>query len=90
MDAEHHDRLWQPRPRTDNASRLAGNRGLPLAPMRMAERIERVFTAPTLEERVRTGFELIRDALALAPTSAGIEQARATMRECLAQSDESR
>ena len=44
----------------------------------------------TLEERVRTDFELIRDALALAPTSAGIEQARATIRECLAQSDESR
>jgi hypothetical protein len=65
-------------------------RDLPLAPMRMADRIERVFTAPTLEERVRTDLELIRDALALAPTSAGIEQARATIRECLAQSDESR
>jgi hypothetical protein len=58
--------------------------------MRMAERIERVFTAPTLEERVRTDFELIRDALALAPTSVEIEQARATIQECLAQSDESR
>jgi hypothetical protein len=65
-------------------------RDLPLAPMRMAERIERVFTAPTLKERVRTDFELIRDALALEPTSAGIEQARATIRACLAQSDESR
>ena len=65
-------------------------RDLPLAPTRMAERIERVFTAPMLEERVRTDFELISDALALAPTSSGIEQARATIRECLAQSDESR
>jgi hypothetical protein len=35
-------------------------------------------------------FELIRDALALAPTAAGIEQARATIQECLAKSDESR
>jgi hypothetical protein len=65
-------------------------RDLSLAPMQMAERSERVFTAPTLEERVRTDFDLIRDALALAPTSAGIEQARATIRECLAQSEESR
>jgi hypothetical protein len=32
----------------------------------MAEQIEFVFTAPTLEERVRTDFELIRDALARA------------------------
>jgi hypothetical protein len=46
----------------------------------MGPRIERVFAAPTLDERVRIDFELIRDALALAPTSAGIEQPRATIR----------
>jgi hypothetical protein len=90
LDAEHRNGLWRSPTLADNRSRLAGHGGLPLAPMRMAERIERVFTAPTLEERVRTGFELIRDALALAPTSAGIERARATIRECPAQSDESR
>ncbi len=65
-------------------------RDLLLAPERMAERIECVLTAPSLEERARTDFGLIRDALALAPTSAAIEQARATIRECPAQSDESR
>ncbi|MET0275035.1 MAG: uracil phosphoribosyltransferase, partial [Phenylobacterium sp.] len=35
-------------------------RDLPLAPALMAERIERIFTAPTLEERVRTDLELIQ------------------------------
>ena len=65
-------------------------RDLLLAPERMAERIERVFTASTLEDRVRTELELIRNALALAPTSSGIEQTRATIRECLAQPHESR
>ena len=65
-------------------------RDLLLAPERMAERIECVLTAPSLEERAWTDFELIRDVLALAPTSAAIEQARTTIRECLAQSDESR
>lgn len=58
-------------------------RDLPLAPERMAERIERVFAAPALEERVQTSFVLIRDALALAPASPGIERARATIDGCL-------
>jgi hypothetical protein len=73
------NRRWEP----DMKWLREVTRDLPVAPERMAERIERVFSAPALEERVQTGFELIWDALALAPSSAGIERARATVDGCL-------
>jgi hypothetical protein len=73
------NRRWEP----DTKWLREVTRGLPLAPARMAERIEHVFAAPALEERVRTSFELIRDALALAPASPGIERARETIAACL-------
>jgi hypothetical protein len=73
------NRRWEP----DMKWLREVTRDLPLAPVGMAERIERVFAGPTLEERVQTSFELIRDALALAPTSPGIERARETIEGCL-------
>ncbi len=73
------NRRWEP----DMKWLREVTRELPLAPERMAERIERVFSAPELADRVQTSFALIRDALALAPTSPGIERARATIEGCL-------
>jgi hypothetical protein len=55
---------------------------LPIAPERLGERLEWVFEAPALEERVATSLALIRDALALAPSTEGVERARATIEAC--------
>ena len=59
---------------------------LATAPERLAERIEEVFTAPVLEQRVRTSLALIRDTLALIPApqvTPGVERARRVIAECL-------
>lgn len=61
----------------------AWRRDLALAPVGLAERIEQVFLAPIMEERVATSMQLIRDTLALAPTTLGIERARQTIEACL-------
>jgi hypothetical protein len=49
---------------------------LAVAPERLAERIEALFTLPDLEERVTVREHLIRDTLALLPPSPHVERAR--------------
>jgi hypothetical protein len=56
---------------------------LAVAPERVAERIEAVFTLPRLEDRVATSLALIRDTLALLPDTPGVARARETIDGCL-------
>jgi hypothetical protein len=54
-----------------------------VAPERLAERIEHVFTASELEERVATSMELIAEALALTPPTPNVLRARTTIEASL-------
>ncbi len=58
-------------------------RDLAVAPERLAEWIEDIFTLPVLEDRVATSLALIQDTLALLPITPGIARARAAIQHCL-------
>jgi hypothetical protein len=53
---------------------------LPIQPERLAERVEEVFEAPSLERRVVVCQQLILDTLALVPTSPHVAEAERRMR----------
>jgi hypothetical protein len=52
-------------------------------PENLLERIDTIYLAPRLDERVTASLELILDTLALAPPSEPVWRARATIGECL-------
>lgn len=56
---------------------------LPTTPDDLLDRIDTVYLAPRLDERVTASLELILDTLALAPPSEPVWRARATIREIL-------
>ncbi len=73
------NRRWEP----DYKWLRQVTRDLGIAPDRLAGRIEEIFTAQELEQRVATSLGLIRDTLALLPSTSGVELARRTIEECL-------
>ena len=58
-------------------------RDLAVAPDRLTERVEAIFTAPELEQRVATSLQLIADTLALLPPTPSVEQARTVVEETI-------